>query len=331
MSRALVALLLMLLGAVAPTEAYKFASGSYTVGGTASDDRTIDISDTSGMADFQPAFVAVKCSAVAQSVWNPTGTDSSNYFTFPAAPIANAIQSFVSNGFVVGTDATVQSLNSTCYYMALAGDGINNDFAVGSYTGNGADDRNIDISDTSAYSDFQPGLALVKSTDGTAEAWLVLTAIPSGTSCIVDNGVCNTNRLQGFHATGFQTGTAAATNGNLIPYVYMALKDTSTSGSGTYTGNATDNRDITTVGFQPQNLWIKGDTTQHAHMRLLDHSGDSSISFNETANGTNAIQSFLSTGFQVGTASPVNSDTIAYYWHAMREMAVVGQRLRFIW
>ena len=53
-------------------------------------------------------------------------------------------------------------------------------------------------------------------------------------------------------ADGFQVGTASNVNTANVVYYYLAFKNASDSfQSGTYTGNNTDNRSVTGVGFKP--------------------------------------------------------------------------------
>lgn len=87
---------------------------------------------------------------------------------------------------------------------------------------------------------------------------------------------------------------------------------------GSFTGDATDNRNITTVGFQPDFVLCKSDT-QTAMFRTRTMRGDSSgYTVGGTANGANFIQELLTTGFQVGSAANVNGNTKVVYWVAIR-------------
>lgn len=323
--------LLVALLVASPAWAYRFAAGTYTVGASPADDRQIDISDTSVFEDFTPVFVAVKCNAAQYGVFNSTGSDLSNYFTFSSGDSANGIQSFNANGFVVGTLANVQPANSTCFYLALASDGVNTDFAVGTYSGTGADNRTIDISDTSspASADFQPELVLLKNYNGVEVGELRLASMAGDLSCPFTSTACGADRIQSLVSNGFTVGTSNAVNQNLEGYRYMALKLTGQSKSGTYTGNGLDNRDYTLVGFSPQWLLVKG-AGQNARQRFLDHAADASSRFTNTADAADEIQAFLSNGMTLGANASVNQDTTTYYWYALRA-AGAARRLRFIW
>jgi hypothetical protein len=89
--------------------------------------------------------------------------------------------------------------------------------------------------------------------------------------------------------------------------------------SGSYTGTALDNRDVTGVGFQPDVVIVKGNTAQVAVMRTSTMSGDASKPLSgATGLGTNRIQVLQSDGFQVGTNVQVNGLALTYYWTAIK-------------
>jgi len=90
-----------------------------------------------------------------------------------------------------------------------------------------------------------------------------------------------------------------------------------------YTGNATDDRSITGVGFQPDFVWLKRRDTTGSH-RLIDSIRGATktlISNGNNAEGTEAdvIQAFESDGIQIGadSASNANSGTfVLWNWKA---------------
>ena len=102
--------------------------------------------------------------------------------------------------------------------------------------------------------------------------------------------------------------------------------------SGSYAGNGSDNRNITGVGFQPDVVIIKGDTSgilpgRVAVIRTSTMAADRSKQLGE-AHGTfpNAIQSFNADGFQIGGDARVNaagflSPGPTYYWTAIKARA----------
>lgn len=90
--------------------------------------------------------------------------------------------------------------------------------------------------------------------------------------------------------------------------------------TGTYTGNGSDNRAITGIGFQPTLVWIKPkDTTANNGAMSWDALG-SDKSFDPAGSSTpsaNMIQSFDVDGFTIGTEANVNTSGVDYVWVAM--------------
>jgi ribulose bisphosphate carboxylase small subunit len=245
--------------------------------------------------------------------------DTTYRITSVSGEFAGKIKSFVSNGFTIGANNEVNRSATTCWYVALAND-ANNDFAVGTYlanTGTCADNCDVTISPA-----FQPNLVVLQ---GGTHVGVFKTATHTTLSCRMGAQVCATNYVQTMNAGGFQYGGDSNVNSNGTNYYYFAIKAVSGSnGSGSYTGNTTDNQQITSLGFQPEFLFIKGDSaTAAACGRLKDHSGDDSVTFTAGASAANQVQNFLSNGFEYGTAACVNEDTVTMYWYAIKAPTVV--------
>jgi len=85
---------------------------------------------------------------------------------------------------------------------------------------------------------------------------------------------------------------------------------------GSYTGDGTDDRGITGVGFQPEYLILKGDATVNGAHRTTSVAGDSTLDFKTVANYADGIQALQTDGFQVGTNTKVNQNATTYYWMA---------------
>ena len=94
-----------------------------------------------------------------------------------------------------------------------------------------------------------------------------------------------------------------------------------------YTGNATDNRNLTNSAnagdFKPDFLWLKERSSTSSH-QLHDSTRGSSFAVMSDSTGVededgNRVQAFQTNGFQIGTSSTVNQDTItnvAWQWKA---------------
>jgi len=102
-------------------------TGSYL--GNGSDDRAI-----TGIG-FQPDLVIVKANAAAYAVFKTSDMSGDASKPTIGTITTNLIQSFDSNGFTVGTDATVNTSGTTYYWTAFkATPGV---LKVSTYTGNG--------------------------------------------------------------------------------------------------------------------------------------------------------------------------------------------------
>jgi hypothetical protein len=94
--------------------------------------------------------------------------------------------------------------------------------------------------------------------------------------------------------------------------------------SGTYTGNNTDSRPITGVGFQPDVVIVKSDDNSGvAEIRTSTMAGDNTKPMTgTTALTANLIQSLDSNGFTIGgggaSANPVNKNGSTFHWVAMK-------------
>lgn len=313
---------LLALAISAPAHAYKFASGSYL--GNAVDDRQIDISSTTtpSVADFTPAAVYVKCDGATDAVWRTSAMAGDLSYT-PAVSstgAANLIQELNANGFVVGSDSQVNPTGGTvtCWYWAIAA-GTDNDVAVGSYAGNATDNTDITISPA-----FQPEVVFIQRS-ASSSGQMVFN--PSGTdaTCGIAAQSCAADRVQAFNADGFEVGQNILVN-QTGTYYYLAIKAVAGStAAGNFTGDTNDNRQITSLSFQPQWLVIKGNsTTVGACARFKDHSGDDSVLFSASASAANQIEDFLVNGFEVGTASCANENTVTMYWYALKEVPAVA-------
>jgi hypothetical protein len=318
---------------------YLMASGSYT--GNATDNRTIDISDTTtpSVTDFQPELVIVKCNTTEQAVWSTAtmGADASLVLNTNAGPVTNRIQAFSANGFQIGSDNQVNASGVTCFYLALAKDGVNDDFAVGTYAGDGLDARDIDISDTSDANDFQPDFVAVQTETSSDVFVFKFAALTGDQTCSQASGAsCATsNRIQALNSNGFEVGTSGFVNGATDTVHYWAMKNAGGSSiDGTYAGDASDDRQITTLGFQPEFLLMKANSATANNVmtfRFKDNSGDESCVATTATCGTDQIQDFLVNGFEVGTNLRVNESGVDYYWYAIRAIpAAAGSSRRRI-
>jgi len=275
--------------------------GTYTGDGTAS--RAI-----SGLP-FQPSVVFIKGGSNIMQVTNSSmGANKTKAITGGTATASGRIISLDTNGFTIGSDASVNS-NGTVYYYTALYDSGNASLKVGSYTGNATASTNI------TTVGFQP-TALFILADGTDVSAFKTVDMPTDGVLRLDSFTNLTNRVTAFTSTGFTLGSANEVNGGAgRTYTYIALKDaTNIFDTLTYTGNGVDDRNISTFGFQPDFLLLRdGTTAQNAVARFKDESGDNSFLVTANSEAANRIQSLISGGFQIGTDATVNTNTDTYY------------------
>lgn len=292
-----------------------FCVGQYT--GNNTNPRTI----TTG---FQPSLVIVKRSTADGAHFRTASmpANNSNYFTSTALDSTGTlIASMVATGFTVGA---TDNVNAAIYnYIAFPTTaGI---MAQGTYTGNGADNRNV----VTALG-FEPDMVLVKNSNSATvnnrRAVMNITQNYGDNSNYVADAVTNeVNLIQALQTDGFQVGSGVNANANTNIFYWFAFggspapsgaSGTFTMKTGTYTGNGT-NRSITGVGFQPNLVIIKDNTTQLAVFRTSMMSGDITAHMSgATADFALGITSFSADGFNLGTSTITNTTGLTYQYQA---------------
>jgi phage protein U len=277
-------------------------TGSYV--GTGVDGRQI-----TGVG-FQPDVVIVK-SAVGRAGVIRTGTmvgDAAKILGTSTALQPNQIQSFIADGFTVGTENQVNRSNETYYWVAMR---AGSNLSVGSYVGNGSDNRSI------TGVGFQP-VWVITLGDGEDSAFRP-ASLSGDNSCLITGTGNVSNRIQALEAGGFQIGSNSDVNKSGTTYHYIAWAASPQVSQGSYTGNGLDNRSITGVGFQPQMVWVKRDDAQASTWRPASALGDTSLYWSATAAAADRIQALQADGFQVGTNAQVNTNAMVYYYLALRD------------
>lgn len=200
--------------------------------------------------------------------------------------------------------------------------------AVGSYTGNGTANTNIDIG-------FKPKYVIIKRTAGAANALYLHPDMPYGTNGQVLSSAEITGHCKNISDNGFVLDASAITNpaGTLVNYVAFGGKSEAIS-VGSYVGNATDNRNYTTVStytntalnnngdinFTPNFVFVKAATALGNGLKTLGQhgSGDFAGSWDGINEGSDRIQSFSLGGFQLGTANTLNQNATTFRYLAMK-------------
>ena len=283
-----------------PTSSAWFQTGTYA--GNGASGRTI-----SGLS-FQPDIVLVRSSnadrAAIRTSLMPAGLAALT--TNGSALQGNVITSFTASGFVVGSTTNVNQSGASYYWVAMkAGSNV----SVGTYTGDGADDRNI------TGAGFQPSWVITLG-GGTFDFYRPALVSGDASFDMFLSGT-STNRIQSILANGFQIGSNADVNQSGTAYYWITFATTSKVVTGTYSGNGADNRNITGLGISPGFVWVKGASGNVGSWRIDTVPGDLSLYWTSTTPTSNRIQSLFSDGFQIGTNAEVNFSGRTYYYLAL--------------
>ncbi len=271
------------------------STGSYTGTGSA-------LSITG--VGFLPDLVLVKGETAINAHFKTTqhGTNESITIRGDVSVVTDAITTLDSDGFSLGVSTNVNGSGVAFHYLAVKDDG-NGDFKTGTFTGDATDGLAI------TGVGFQPAFVLIKSRSSITGA--MKFAGQTNTSVVYNGGDDRTDLITTLDADGFTVNNGSASGGNLVnvnakTHYYFAFKAVSSYITAfQYAGNSTDNRDITTPGFQPEFVIVAAIWGRDRVIRFSSQSGDASQSF-DGATTTDRIQGFISTGFQVGANDAAN-------------------------
>lgn len=292
-----------------------FCVGSYT--GTGISQSITDVG-------FQPDLVFTKRESGTVGAWKSSvmsGTESA-YLSTTANIASNDINSLDTTGFTVGTRNPVNRNTDVYYYFAFTE--VPGFMEVGTYTGNGADNRNITNVDNPGLT-FQPDFMWTKAESNRFSVGSIREHY-GDRSFRFSDGSSNRNYIQNLLApNGFQLGSNIAVNQNGVDYYYVAFagapnrnvsSETYDMAQGSYTGSASG-FSLTGLGFEPDLVVINGDTTQNGVFRTSLMAGDRTAYIAAGATVfTGGILSLDGDGFSLGTNATVNSSGIEYHWTA---------------
>lgn len=178
---------------------------------------------------------------------------------------------------------------------------------VGSYIGNGQDDRQI------INIGFQPDFVIVKG-GANGAIYKQNTNLGETSSPLAETSLPITGAIKLFLNDGFSIGTNARVNQQNTEYYYIAIKDSNQDDMliSSYTGNGVNNRTIS-LPFTPDLVIIKSrTTTAQSVFRTSKHIGDDTGLFSGNLNATGVIKSFVTNGFTLGTSGNVNGNGVTY-------------------
>lgn len=197
---------------------------------------------------------------------------------------------------------------------------------IGSFTGNGTDDHAI------SGIGFQPDLVIIKNIGTATNADLVFSTekMTSGQSLIFRaDSTYLTDGIKSLDSDGFTLGTSSRVNTSSVNYMYLAVKD---NGAGdfatfTYTGDNTDARAITGLGFSPATIFIKGEQNlTGCHSYSTRTSGNKGFQFWGGGPRGDLIDSFDSDGFTISNgsddgAAEVNASGVTFHGFAFKAVS----------
>ena len=227
----------------------------------------------------------------------------------------DCIKTLTADGCTLGTRADVNA-NGASYAMLFFRDNGAGDFAIGTYTGNGVDDRNIPCVGCPT-----PALVWVKG-DGVGSEGVFRDIEDDAGKCHTwTNEPDGINRIQAFGVGNFQIGTDADVSTVDREYYFAAFAASAILEIGAYAGNGVDDRDIATA-LDADLVVVKVESgvpppTQDTPFRTPDRVGTEGVScVNDTASTDNVIEEMDADSFQVGTHLRVNDEDYDYHWFA---------------
>ena len=257
---------------------------------------------------FTPAVVII-CGGSNGTYFKSStmGATSSRVWANNGALVTNAITGFESDGFSVGSISGVNASGTTYYFVAYSSSFSG--LRVGSYSGNGSITRNISYS----------------SGGGKGLFTFIIPATSGGGGVICVNGSTyhygyNTNGGSGngngsgsLPASGIQVYSNFNVSGRTYHYISFVNVSGESNGSS-YSGNGSDNRNFTSLGFSPSALYIYkgGDTDVEWKNKTI--TTDNTMFLTAAASASNRIQSFITNGFQLGNNADVNGSGSTYYY-----------------
>lgn len=265
---------------------------------------------------FRPSLVWI-WGASEYAVWSSDSLPANKtlYFSNAAVGFTGGITGFLPDGFTIGNNSTVNTATKTYYYMAFRDNGAGN-IDIGSYIGNGSDNRAI------TSPGFQPDFIHIKG--DTAQAGCYRYSSGVNDSTYLFTGATATDHIQAMLTTGFEIGTNARVNSNAVTYYYFAFKkQVDFFDIGTYTGNGLNNIHIGTI-FKEALVMIQktsGTAQVPVYMPLDASSINTTLNFANSVALTTAILQIQDPGFKIGTHATVNTNGTTYVYFIWKNPA----------
>jgi hypothetical protein len=196
--------------------------GTYTGNG-------VDNRNVTGVG-FQPDWI-ITMGDNQQDVFRPGPIAGDASFTMTGTgTVANRIQALQADGFQLGSDVDVNQSGRTYYWIAFDQTSL---VRVGTYTGNGVDNRSI------TGVGVTPQVVWTKRSATSQGVWRTDT-VSGDRTLFWGATAAAANRIQAIVSDGFQVGTNAQVNANAGTYYYLALDDQPLPPTPTATPTATN-------------------------------------------------------------------------------------------
>jgi len=212
-------------------------------------------------------------------------------------------------------------------------------FAVQKYTGDGNDDRDINVTPN-----IQPDLAIIKKRNDTSEWGLVdstrgptIKLDPATTAAELTRA----NHFQAFNSNGVEIGTDNEVNQNFGTYILYTWRESNGLDVVSYTGNGVARNISHSLGSVPQMMIVKTRpviddwNVYHSGLDRGNNPERFKLRLNSSATEVQGVFPWnntkpTSTVFRVGTGNEVNKDGdayIAYLFAAIAGRSAFGRYL----
>ncbi len=268
---------------------------------------------TVGGVGFRPDVVIIKGdnsqSAVIRTSAMPT--DRTKQLAQDEPLLSNRILDFTADGFVVGSDADVNTGGVQYAWVAFSNDP--GSMAVGSYLGIGLSSRDV------TGLGFAPAVVFVIGDNNHRPHWKSL-AMPAGESMAFDDEGLRGGLITDLLTDGFHVGTDSSVNGLFTTYFYVAWGESPGSlAVGTYVGNGANKQDVHGMGFTPEWALVKAGEGLPAVQKPKALGGDKSGFVTPEAFSNNALMKVEGDGIEVGNDYRVNEQGRTYYYLAIED------------
>jgi len=261
---------------------------------------------------FQPQFILLKQMNSFGAGGLIKTKDMTGSTVAHAGAAANATGVTIdSDGFTLTGSTTANVAGDYIIYTAIAGSDCTagGSVCIGSYSGDGTGAKTLSTG-------FQPSLVINKSSAAVGGHFKT-ASMPSTNSEFFHLLTANTNSsyIGALSSSGFSIGTQDNLTGST--YYYAAFKaDSSKMSEGTYTGDGTDNRNLSVTGYKPSMVMIKNSSlARRAVWTAPEAQGDHSLYIGDNSPaGPNIIQALNADGFQLGNSAVTNESGATFYW-----------------